>query len=133
MKEADRRIARSDSPHKGPICHNAPVSDVPNTPDVTLEIPGIYGADKRPVKRRGEVAGGLARPSGGEVGAREATQGTVEGCAERTRTEIVNRVRARVCSVRSTNTVMGTIQSTPGSHSATRAGAAVGASAGRSK
>ncbi len=58
------------------------------------------------------------------MGAREATQGAVEGGAERTSAEIVNRVRARVCSVRSTNTLTGTIQSTPGSHSATRAGTA---------
>ena len=43
------------------------------------------------------------------MGAREATQGAAEGCAERTSAEIVNRVRARVCSVRSTNTVTGTI------------------------
>jgi uncharacterized DUF497 family protein len=33
----------------------------------------------------------------------------MEGCAVRTPAEIVNRVRARVCSVRSTNTVTGTI------------------------
>ena len=53
------------------------------------------------------------------MGAREATQGAGEGCArppeafgvraERTSAEIVNRVRARVCSVGSTNTVTGTI------------------------
>ena len=30
---------RADSSHKRPIRRNAPVSDVPNTPDVTLEIP----------------------------------------------------------------------------------------------
>ena len=33
----------------------------------------------------------------------------MERCAERTSAEIVNRVRARVCSVGSTNTVTGTI------------------------
>ncbi len=54
-----RRRHRADSPHKGPICHDAPVSDVPTTPDIPLQIPdGPYTALPQGPRPRAAPCGG---------------------------------------------------------------------------